>query len=324
MFLVTGATGFIGSHLVERLCREGRRVRCLVRHKPASGWPPHAERVDGDLTTGRGLEEALRGVDIVIHLAGVTRAVHKSDYQTGNVEAAAMLARSLAGHPARLLHVSSLAAIGPSLDGAPVTEDTPPHPISAYGRSKLEGERAVRRFKPDAIIIRPPVVYGPRDTGVFQILKAVSRRWALQIAAAGRADRWFSCVYVRDLVEGLVVASEAPSSLAGRAYFMAQAKPASWAGLAETAAEIMRVRLRVVRVPAAAAYAVGFCGEIWSRLTGRPGIVSRDKIIEALCANWTCNSGRAAADLGWNATTPLAAGLAETLAWYREAGWLKY
>ena len=109
----------------------------------------------------------------------------------------------------RLVHVSSLAAAGPSPDGTPLDEDALPHPVSHYGRSKLEGERVVREIKPDTVIVRPPVVYGPGDTGVFRILKSISRGWILQI---GGGRRWFSAVYVDDLVDGLIraAATDAP------------------------------------------------------------------------------------------------------------------
>jgi nucleoside-diphosphate-sugar epimerase len=316
MFLVTGATGFIGSHLVEQLCASGLPVRALVRRVDRD-WPCPTARCD--LVTGRGLEDALNGVDTVIHLAGATKALAPEDFRLANVRAAANLARAVGKLPVRLVHVSSLAAVGPSPDGTPIDEDTLPHPVSHYGRSKLEGERVVREIKPDAVIVRPPVVYGPADTGVFRILKSISQGWTLQI---GGGERRFSAVYVDDLVDGLIrAAANAP---AGRTYFMAHPQPNSWTSLASAAARIMGVKARLVRVPLPAAYAVGFCAEIWSHVTRRPGIVSRDKIAEAQCAYWVCDSRRAAAELGWEAATSLAAGLARTLAWYKEAGWIRY
>jgi nucleoside-diphosphate-sugar epimerase len=316
MFLITGATGFIGSHLVDRLCAEGRPVRALVRRLDRE-W--RCDAVCCDLVSGKGIEEALDGVDIVIHLAGATKALNPEDYFRANVRATANLARALRGSAVRMVHVSSLAAAGPSPDGVPLTEDAPPHPVSQYGRSKLEGEHAVRESKPDAIIVRPPVVYGPRDTGVFRILKSVSRGWSLQI---GGGERWFSAVYVHDLVDGLIrAACDAP---AGGVYFLAHPEPNSWTGLSSAAARIMGIQPRTVRVPLPAAYAVAYCAEVWSQATRRPGIVSRDKIDEAQRPHWTCDPARAAAEFGWRAATPLEDGLRQTLAWYREAGWIRY
>jgi nucleoside-diphosphate-sugar epimerase len=321
MVLITGGTGFIGGHLVEKLRARGEAVRCLVRSSSNTrGLPPGVETAVADLIKGQGIEAALDGVDAVIHVAGVTKALSAADYFAANAGATETLARALRNRPIRLVHVSSVAAIGPSLDGCPLNEDATPHPVSTYGRSKLEGERIARAHVPDAVIVRPPVVYGPRDTGVFQILKGVSRGLTLEIAGG---ERWFSAIYVEDLVEGLWLAARAPSAV-GRAYFLTHRDPTTWRELGATAAQIMGRRPRTLRLPIAAAKAVGFFSEMWSHISRNPAIISREKVVEACCRFWTCDSGRATADLGFEAPTPLAAGLAKTLMCYKEAGWLKY
>jgi nucleoside-diphosphate-sugar epimerase len=266
----------------------------------------------------QGLEAALDGVDTVIHLAGVTKALRPADYYTGNLRATENLANAIQGRPIRLVHVSSMAAAGP---GSFLEEDAEPHPVSHYGCSKLEGERVVRALLPDAVIARPPVVYGPRDTDVYQALKSVAKGIALEISGP---ERWFSAIYVGDLVDALCQAARSPRA-AGRTYYFAHPKPFAWRELSETAARIMGRRPpRVIRVPYPAAWAVGWCAETLARITRRPGIVSRDKIAEARCASWTCDVRRASAELGFEARVTLEAGLAKTLAWYREAGWLTY
>ena len=321
MILVTGATGFVGSHLLEKLRARGEAVRCLVR--PATDrrrLPADVETATADLTNGDGLDRALSGVDTVIHVAGVTKVLAPADYFTGNTRATEILARALVGRPIRMVYVSSLAAIGPSLDGRPVNEDAVPHPVSTYGRSKLEGEKIARALLPDCVIVRPPVVYGPRDTDVFQIFKAVAQGLVLEISGG---ERWFSAIYVEDLADGLCAAARAPGA-AGRAYFLAHPKPVSWQQLGATAAQIMGRRPRTLRVPLAGARAVAVFSEMWSRISRNPAIISREKVAEACYGFWTCEPARAAADFGFEAPTPLATGLAKTLAWYKEAGWLKY
>lgn len=316
MLLLTGATGFIGGHLLERFHEP---VRCLVRRKTAS-LPAHAELAYGDLATGEGLDDALRGVSTVVHLAGAVKALRSAGYYAGNARATENLARRAAGRDLRFVHVSSLAAAGPAPSDAPLTEDAPPHPVSHYGKSKLEAEQIVRALLPESVIVRPPVVYGPRDTSVLRILKSVADGLCLEIAGG---DRWFSAVYVDDLVDGILQASSVPQA-AGRTYYLSHPKPATWRDLTAIAARVMDRRPRTLRVPLAAAEAVGWGADIWARLTGTPGILSRDKIAEARCTRWTCDPSRAARELGFEARTPLDAGIARTLAWYKEAGWLKY
>ena len=326
MTLVTGGTGFIGTHLLERLARDGASVRALVRPGSARPTralrtlPPGIEAVYGDLATGQGIAAALAGADTVIHLAGVTKAIHTGDYYAGNVTAARNLAGAMKGRGLRLVHVSSLAAIGPANAGLPVSEDDEPHPLAHYGKSKLDGERVVRNLAPDAVIVRPPVVYGPRDTDVFQLLKWISRGIAFELSGG---ERWFSAIYVRDLVEGLLAAARTPRA-SGRTYFLSHAKPVSWTQMAATAARIMSRTPRVVRVPFAVACVAGAGAEIWARITGKPGIISREKVAEAGCMAWICETGRAREELGFVAPTSLEAGVRESLAWYKEAGWLAY
>lgn len=321
MNLVTGGTGFIGSHLIEHLAARGERVRALVRKTTRFANQP-VEIVRGDLVTAASLADALKDVDTVFHLAGVTKVLSIADYQTGNVRATENLARAIAatGRPIRVVHVSSLAAMGPGPDATPLTEDAEPHPVTHYGKSKLEGERKIRTILPDAVIVRPPAVYGPRDTDVFEVLKSINQGILLEIAGG---ERWFSAIYVADLVEGIIAAAREPRA-AGRTYFLSRQGVVSWSELVGIASRIMGRKPRTIRVPPSAAYAIGHGAELWSRLTRKPGIVSRDKVAEMQCRYWICDTSRARAEIGFDAPTDIETGLAVTLAWYREAGWLKW
>ena len=321
MILVTGGTGFIGSHLLQKLTSSGTGVRALVRRRAVPrSLPVGVEAAYGDLRGGEGLAQALDQVETVIHLAGVTKALRADEYYEGNARASENLARAIGGRTIRLVHVSSLAAMGPCAGDEPVCEDTEPRPITHYGKSKLEAEKVVRQLVPEAVIVRPPVVYGPGDTDVFQLLKSISQGLVVEIAGG---ERWFSAIYVHDLVEGLLAAASSPK-VAGRTYFLAHRKPATWSELARVAAGVMARTPRVLRVPVRLARAVGFGAEVWSRATRKPGIISREKVMEAECLRWVCDTRRAAAELDFEATTSLDVGLAQALAWYKEAGWLKY
>jgi nucleoside-diphosphate-sugar epimerase len=315
--LVTGSRGFIGGHLVERLLACGMRVRCLVRGQGGDSTPARTENTTGDYITGAGLREACDGADIVFHLAGVTKALGRSEYEAGNVRAAESIARAAVAVPC-FVHVSSLAAAGPSPSDTDLTEETEPRPVSEYGRSKLAGEQAVRRLLPNAVVLRPPVVYGPRDTDVLAMLRSAGRGIDLRI---GRGERWFSAIFVGDLVEGLLAAARCPAAL-GRTYFLTHPEPVSWTRFTATAAKLLDRRPRTIVLPRAVAFAAGCLAEAWSRVTRRPGIVSRDKIREASYPRWTCSAERARRELGFAAATSLEAGLAASIAWYKEQEWL--
>jgi nucleoside-diphosphate-sugar epimerase len=323
--LVTGGSGFIGGHLLDRLSKTHQSFRCLVRsNSRRRALPPGVETVEASLDTGVGLDRALDGVASVIHLAGVTKALRPADYYTGNTRATAALAKAMAGKGIRLVYVSSLEAAGPSRDGTPLDEDSPPRPFTHYGKSKLEAEKIVRSALPEAVIVRPPVVYGPRDTDVFQILKSVARGFMPRI---GQGERYFSAIYVRDLVDGLLTAARHPAA-AGGTYYLAHPDPLTWTALGNAAARIVfgatGRTARVVRIPEGLARAVGFAAEMVSWITRKPGIISREKVAAAQCRYWTCDPRRAAIEMGFHASTDIDAGMAETLAWYKEAGWLKY
>jgi len=323
--LVTGGTGFVGSHLVERLVAEGWRVRCLVRRTSSLQYLPagQVELAYGEAARNLGLREAVEGVDLVFHVAGVTKAKHPSQYHLGNTQGTANLLRALedSGRPgARFVHVSSLAAIGPSPDGTPLTEDVPPRPLTHYGRSKLEAERLLERspLRANSIIVRPPVVYGPRDTDVLKIFQTVRRGLLLRI---GLQESYVSIVHVQDLVDGLLAAARSPQGDA-RPYFIANPEPVTWDQFAGVAAEVMQRRLITIPVPPPVAWAVGLLAEAGSRFARKPSIVSREKIREARCRYWTCDASRARLELGFTAKKNLRQGVAETLEWYKIVGWL--
>lgn len=324
--LVTGGTGFVGSHLVERLVELGFRVRCLVRRSSSLRYLPlqALELCYGDLAGATGLKEALEGVETVFHVAGVTKANSSAEYYRGNVTATECLLRACeesAEAPRRFVHVSSLAAVGPSPDAGLLPEEAEPRPLTHYGRSKLAGERAVRasRLGSSAVIVRPPVVYGPRDTDVYQVFRGISNGLMLRI---GRQESRFSFIYVKDLADVLVAAAASPRA-PGETFFAANPEPVSWTEFGAMAAGILGRKVRTVVIPAGMAYVVGWCAEIASRVRRKPGILSREKVREARCRNWTCDTRKAREELGFSTRRSLRDGMSETLLWYKNSGWLK-
>ncbi|MCS7314045.1 MAG: NAD-dependent epimerase/dehydratase family protein, partial [Bryobacteraceae bacterium] len=310
--LVTGATGFIGSHLAERLVAMGARVRCLVRRTSRlDRLPQGVELACGDLATGEGLADALREVALVFHLAGVTKALSPSEYVRGNVLATRNLVLALERSSARLVHVSSLAAVGPSPDGTPVREDVEPRPVSLYGRSKLEAERAVldSSVVSRAVILRPPVVFGPRDEDVYQLFRMAAKGLILVV---GNPRTRFSVIFVHDLVDGLLAAGASHAGQ-GRTFFLAAEEGLSWRGLADLAGKALGRSVRILRAPLAAAWLCAASAEIAGRMRGKPAIISRDKLREARAGEWLCDPRRARLELGFVAGTPHDRAIAATL-----------
>jgi nucleoside-diphosphate-sugar epimerase len=329
-WLLTGATGFIGLAVAERLRARGDAVRALAR--PSSRVQELAamgvELARGDVGDPRALAAAVEGCEAVVHLAGLTRALGPEEYRRVNVAGTRNLAAACAGASPRpvLILVSSLAAAGPATPGRPRREEDPPAPVSAYGRSKLESEGEVRALagRLEATVVRPPIVYGPRDR---ELLPPLFRMARLGVAVkAGFADKRFSLVEVEDLAEGILAAAERGRRLSRSGsegiYFLADGTERTWEEIARAAAEAVGARVRVVAVPEAAGWLFSAGASLWAGLTGRPAMLSLDKQNEVRQAAWTCAVDRAVAELGWAPRFPLAEGMRRSAEWFRGRGLL--
>ncbi|MFH0823875.1 MAG: NAD-dependent epimerase/dehydratase family protein [Pseudomonadota bacterium] len=325
-FAVTGATGFVGSHLVDLLVGKGHEVVCPVRDPRRSGY---ASGFDVDFVTYLEFERLVgQGgrFDAVVHAAGATRALNYEEYCTSNVGLTTRLVELFAsaapGHAPRFVLISSQAAAGPSGNGcAAVNESDPPNPISLYGRSKLEAERAVEAYRERVpfTIIRPPVVFGPRDKDVLNVFKTA--RYGLAPYLAG-ADRLVSVVYVEDLVEGILTAALSESAV-GRTYFMADAAPIMWRRFCTTVADALGKKPLAIPVPVLLMSALGRAGDLIGRISGRPVLLRSEKVLEMKQAAWVCSVERARIELGWVASTPLNEAVRKTAEWYVREGRLK-
>lgn len=327
--LITGASGFIGSHLAAHLAARGNRVRCLVRRTSRLRYLRglNVELAHADLAGKDDLTPHLAGIDAVYGVAGVTRARRPADYHRGNSRAAERLARAcLAAQQRgmcrlrRLVFVSSLAAAGPCCDGAALMEDAHPRPISLYGLSKLRAEQAVRRIARTVpiTIVRPPIVYGPRDTDFYLVLRSAARGWVVELGHA--PDRAYSLVHVADLVRGLVLAGDSPQA-AGQTYYLS-GDACSWPELLGLLGELLGRPVRSLCVPRLLGWCAGAAAELAAGLTLRPMILNRDKVREACQGRWVCATGKAARELGYAPALSLAEGLRQTIDWYRQQGWL--
>jgi len=323
--LVTGASGFVGGHVVEALRRRGLKVRCLTRQPGRLEFlrPLEIEPAAGDVTLPDTLELALEGVDAVVHCAGLTRAVSRARFFEANEAGPRNLyaaCRKRGRQILKIVHISSLAAIGPSPGEEPVTEESHPSPVSDYGDSKLAGQRAAEACMADlpVSIVLPPAVYGPRDAAFLAYFKAVARG---RVPLIGGADRRLSLVYVKDLAEAVAVILTDRES-AGQAFLVDDGSVHTWTGVAAEIGRAMNRPFRPLSLPVSIVRGMGILGDLYAAITGTAPLINSQKVRELLQDSWTCSSDRIRGRLGFRAQFSLERGIAETLSWYRDHQWL--
>lgn len=317
--LITGATGFIGSHLCEELIRRGYEVVCLIRKTSDLKW---IENLDIKLTTGdctsmESLRNSVIGFDYIFHLAGLTRARSEDDFFCINAKGTENLIQAVAEkNPMlkRFVYLSSLAAAGPSKDGTPLKEDSSPSPVSSYGRSKLEGEKAVLKYK-DSIpvtIIRSPAVYGPRDRDLFVFFKMLKK---------GIFPYWGKCyyslLYIDDLVQGIILCAENKEA-EGKIYFLSDSRFYTNEEIAKEISSALNTKVMCLRVPRFIMPFFAFIGERMNK----QGIINRDKMKELNYSYWICDAKKAREELGFTPEVGIKEGIKWTVDWYRIHRWL--
>lgn len=330
--LVTGASGFIGGHLVRRLAALGCRVSCPVRatSRVADLQSAGVQLIACDIADRAGLSRAIASSNarVVFHLAGLVRAMEPGDFlrvNAGGVEAVAQACAEQPDPPALVL-VSSLAAAGPSR-GRPIVESDPPVPVSQYGRSKFAGEQLAQKYA-DVVpitVVRPCIVFGAGDRGLYEVFRPIAR-WGAHVVA-GSDDRRVSLVAVADLVECLLLAAEKGERLVpavpGYGIYFAAAEDVSYVELGMAMARALgKPQPRILRLPGWSMPTIGQFGDLMSRIRRRPGWVGRDRLRDVLAGSWTCSSAKARQQLGWSPAAPLTDRMRETAQWYRDAHWL--
>ncbi len=321
--LLTGATGFLGSHVARSLLTRGWSIRALARGGPERlGALPAAgvEAVTGDLSAATDLSAAAAGVDAVVHVAGITKARTREEYREANARGTARLVdaarRSAPG--ALFLLVSSQAAAGPALRGRPVAEEDPPRPISWYGASKREGEEEVRGgWRGPWIIVRPSVVFGPGDRGLLLLFQAASKGW-LPVPAGDSRIQLIRAERAADAI----AAAAARRDLSGRSGFLADPAPIAIAELSALIASLPPKRPRLVPVPRGVVRAAGAIETLVESLTRRSRPFNADKAREILAGDWVCDGTPFARDLGVPVAPRLLEDLSATWGWYVREGWL--
>ena len=330
--LVTGANGFVGSHLVEHLLSLGHEVTCLVRRTSNLQWIETlpVRFVYGEARLPDSLPPAVEGQEYVFHTAGVTRAWNARGYiETNALGTLNMLRACVAGNSAvrKFVLVSSQAAAGPGRDGRVVTEDDAPRPVSHYGRSKLLAEKFAHEFEDrlPITIVRPSAVYGPRDRDGLDLFRNVQRHIA---AVVGFRRARLISTHVKDIVEGTALAGFSGRS-AGRTYFICFDRPHSWEEIFDAIAEalgksVVRVRVHgdTVKLLGRWMTALAATARVL-RPRMQPPLLTVARSIELAQRCWLCSCERAKGELGFAPKIDMREGIRLTAGWYREHGWLK-
>jgi nucleoside-diphosphate-sugar epimerase len=320
--LLTGASGFVGSHILDQLVARGFPTRVLLRPNSSRRFIrerlPNVETTQGEFADMVSLSNALAGATHVIHCAGAVKACRASDFFQANQVATRNLVQAFnkTPHAERFILISSLAAAGPALPLAPAREGQPENPVSVYGKSKLAAETELSQAcKAPYVIMRPPAVYGPRDSEFLRLFVALKRH-----IRPIPSHQPLSLVFVRDLAR--VALDLLSSPLKGKLYYIANREVVTAREIAATIAQAMKQWTIPLPLPVYALWPICLAQHALSVATGKPNVLSLQKFNELSAPGWVCDPALLERDHGLRCPTNLRQGVSETLEWYQQNRWL--
>jgi nucleoside-diphosphate-sugar epimerase len=275
-----------------------------------------------DLLDVNSISKHMADVDYIIHIAGITKAKHKSEFFVGNVKTTHNLltAASQFKHLKKFCYISSLTAVGPSATGVPLTELAHCHPITTYGKSKLEAEHLCKRYmnRVPIVIIRPPAVFGPRDIDILEIFKWVNRGFRPVI---GSSEKTLSLIYAPDLAKGIIQATF-DERTSGEIYNIADPTIFTFSFIMDYLATFINSSTIRIHLPKGLVYSMAGITQFTSAFSKKPAILNIEKARDLLQKHWVCDPTKIQKHIGFRSETSIYDGIKKTFHWYRERGWL--
>lgn len=330
--LITGATGFIGSFIVEAAIEKGYEVWAAVRRTSSRKYlqQPEINFIELDFGSEEKLKKQLEGhqFQYVVHAAGVTKCLHSEDFFRTNTEGTKNLVNALIALRMpleRFVFVSSLSILGAIHEEMPykdITDDDTPQPNTAYGKSKLMAEEYLRSLGDSFpfIILRPTGVYGPREKDYFLMAKSIKQHVDF---AVGYKRQDITFIFVKDVVQAVFLALGAPKEACGRSFILSDGKVYSSRTFSNLIQKNLKVK-HVMRIVAPIWFlkVVSTAGEYIAHITGKISALNRDKYNIMRQRNWRCDISLARNILGFKPEYDLERGTAITMEWYKENGWI--
>jgi len=322
--LVTGGTGFVGSHIIDKLLEDDHSIVATIRQSSNLRWIPQdkIETVLAPLGQCDNLESILPDIDIVIHAAGITKATKSDNFfkiNTTGTQKLLELCKHTADNLKKFVFISSQAAGCPGKACDSICEKSLESPMTSYGKSKLEAEKIAETYSEyfDIGIIRPPSVYGPRDSSIFIYFKIVNMGI---LPFIGSPERQFSLVYVEDLARAVNLILQKSTSQFSK-YYVCDGPRHTWREFGTELALALGKKPLKLRLPKFSLKTVAAFNEIGSAIIKKPVLLSMEKSQE-LCRNWVCHDNLIREELGFVNKFDLKTGLQKTVKWYRENDWL--
>lgn len=323
---VTGATGFVGSHLVDRLLKEGFEVFCLKRKTSNTRWleGKNVQYVNGDLYSNDVLEKTIKDMDYVFHVAGVLKSKKKEGYEKGNNLATKNLIEityKVKPDLKKFVHISSLAVCGPTPDEKSIDEKYIPKPITNYGITKYKAEQEVLKYRDrlPVVIVRPPAVFGPRDTEILVYFQTFSKGLNSVI---GLKEKYLSLIYIEDLIDGIMLAAGKPNN-SGEIYFVSSDKAYNWNDIGSITSKLLGKKAIKIKIPHSVVFSVGYIAQFFSAFSKNAATLNVEKCKDITRERWVCSNQKAKDELGFREKHSLEESFAKTIEWYKKENWIK-